>query len=267
MQTVVGMGTREELSEKTNDELFAMYWSEKDADFKRTIRQELTMRYLYIVKAIACQMKNMYQGQVEIEDVINEGVIEIMRGIDRYDPEKDNKFETFISHRIRGMVIDMIRRNDWMPRNYHRDRQSIEQSTAKLTNELGRMPTPDEIAKDLNMPEDKVRKLESMTTMVNVLSLDMTYDDDDSGKGALQVPSEDTSTSPEKSYMQGETVRILAQAVEALPENEKTVISLYYAEELNMRQIAEVMSISQPRVSQLHSQAIKRMRSFIRKAV
>lgn len=256
----------EKLEEKSNEELFAMYRSEEDEESRRAIRQELTMRYVYIVRSIAFQMKNMYQGQVEIEDVINEGVLEIMRGIDRYDPDKDNKFETFISRRIRGMVIDMIRRNDWLPRNYHRDRQVLEKATKDLQDRLGRMPTTGEIAQELDMDEGKVRKLESMTNMVNVLSLDMSYEDDDSS-GVLQVPSDDISGSPEKAFMQSEMVRILSEAVEALPENEKTVISLYYVEELNMRQIADVMDISQPRVSQLHSQAIKRLRSYMKEAV
>jgi RNA polymerase sigma factor for flagellar operon FliA len=254
------------LEEKTNEALFALYREENDPDEKRQIRQELTLRYVYIVKAIACQMRNMYQDSIDVEDVVNEGVLEIMRGIDRYDSAKDNKFETFISRRIRGMVIDMMRKNDWLPRNYYKDKQSIEKVSADLAKRNGKQPTAAEIAGELGMDETKVRKLESMTTMVNVLSLDMSYEGDDSN-GVLQVPSEDISGSPEKNFMQGETVRILAKAVESLPPNEKTVISLYYVEELNMRQIAEVMNVSQPRVSQLHSQAIKKLRTYMKEAV
>ena len=98
----------DELKEKTNEELFALY----QRDQSQPVKQELTLRYVYIVRAIAVQMHNLYSGIMQMEDIINEGVIAIMKGIDRYDPEKDNKFETFISRRIRGMVIDLVRKND-----------------------------------------------------------------------------------------------------------------------------------------------------------
>ena len=97
------------LKEKTNEELLAMY----DRDRQLEVKQELTLRYLYIAKAVAIQMHNLYADFMQMEDIINEGAIAIMKGIERYDPERDNKFETFISRRIRGMIIDIIRKNDW----------------------------------------------------------------------------------------------------------------------------------------------------------
>jgi RNA polymerase sigma factor for flagellar operon FliA len=114
------------VEEKTNEELFYLYRNATDDNDRKILRQELTMRYLYIVKAIAYQMRDMYIGFTQPDDIINEGVLEIMKGIDRYDPDRDNKFDTFISRRIRGMVIDLMRKNDWMPRNFHRDRRTIE---------------------------------------------------------------------------------------------------------------------------------------------
>ena len=118
----------DDLKDKTNEDLFAAYQKTKDP----FIKQELTLRYLYIVKAVAIQTRNLYSGFTQMEDIINEGVIAIMKGIDRYDPKKDNKFETYISRRIRGMVIDQIRKNDWMPRDYHRQNRSIEEAREHL---------------------------------------------------------------------------------------------------------------------------------------
>lgn len=253
--------TLQNLETKTNEELFSMYKMEPVS----RIKQELTMRYIYIVKAVAYQMREMYSDSMQPEDIINEGVIEIMKAIDRYDPEKDNKFETFISRRIRGMVIDLIRKNDWMPRNYHRDRRSIEDARIMLQRKLGRMPSDEEMADHLKMDIKKIQKVDRMQTMTNVLSLDMTYDDND--EALLQIPSEDTDTQPEKSFLQGETVATLAAAIESLKENEKTVISLYYVDDLNMNQIAEVMEISQPRVSQLHSTAIRKLKNYMSKMI
>ncbi len=245
------------LKEMTNDELFRAYGASRS----RAIRQELTLRYVYIVKAIAYQMRELYSSFTQPEDIINEGVIEIMKGIDRYDPDKDNKFDTFISRRIRGMVIDLMRKNDWMPRNYHKERKAVEEGIAALTDQLGRTPTNDEAAKYLGMDIKKFTKIQSMTSMVNVLSLDMTYDENDDQM--LQIATEDVGTMPEQHFMQGETVRMLKTGIDQLQDKEKMIISLYYVDNLNMSQIADVMEISQPRVSQLHAQAIKKLKKYM----
>lgn len=244
-----------DLEEKSNEELFRLYRSTGEAG----VKQALTLRYVYIVRSVAYQMREVYRDFMQAEDVVNEGVIEIMRGIDRYDESKDNKFETFISRRIRGMVIDMMRKNDWLPRNYHKDSRSIQDAAAELQKKLGRNATDEELGEYLKMNPKRVQRIQQMGTMVNVLSLDRTYDE--SEDSFLQIPSEDPGVQPEKRFLDGENVQALTAAIEKLPEKEKLVISLYYVEELNMSQIAEVMELSQPRVSQLHSMAIKKLRT------
>ena len=255
------MVNKEEWKGRSNEELFALYFRESDETEKRALKQEITLRYLYIVKAIAFQMRDMFASFTQPEDIINEGVLEIMKGIERYEPDSNIKFETFISHRIRGMVIDLMRKNDWMPRNFHRDQKSIEDAYRSLSEMNGRAPTDEELAGSTGIDIRRLRKIRSMETMVNVLSLDMTYEDNDSA--VLQVPEEDISAQPEKSYLKGETVRMLADAINSLQEKEKMIISLYYVDNLNMSQIAHVMEISQPRVSQLHAQAVKKLRKFM----
>ena len=118
----------ENLKDKTNEELLALY--QKSGEL--SIKQELVMRYLYIVKTIASQMRGVYAGSLQMEDIINEGVIAIMKGIDRYDAERDNKFETFISRRIRGMIIDLVRKNDWMPRDFRKQVRMMEDARIAL---------------------------------------------------------------------------------------------------------------------------------------
>ena len=118
----------ENLKDKTNEELLALY--QKSGEL--SIKQELVMRYLYIVKTIAAQMRGVYAGSLQMEDIINEGVIAIMKGIDRYDAERDNKFETFISRRIRGMIIDLVRKNDWMPRDFRKQVRMMEDARIAL---------------------------------------------------------------------------------------------------------------------------------------
>lgn len=246
--------------DKTNEELFAEY--KKSGDL--FVKQELTLRYLYIVKAVAVQTHNLYSDFAQMEDIINEGVIAIMKGIDRYDPEKDNKFETFISRRIRGMVIDQVRKNDWLPRDYHKQNQSIEKAKRELSETLKRPPSDEELAKHLQMNVKKCQKIQRMSTMINVLSLDMLVGETENGP-AVQVASGDTASQPEKACLQGEVIQTLTEAIDSLKEKEKLVISLYYVEELNMGQIARVMEVSEPRISQIHSAAIKKLKAYMDK--
>lgn len=248
------------LEAKTNEELLALYRETRSIE----VRQELTMRYLYIVKAIAIQMRGVYEGTMEIEDIINEGVIAIIKGIDRYDPAMDNKFETFISRRIRGMIIDLMRKNDWMPRDYRRQYKALENARQQLTETLGRQPSYAEIAGQMGIEEKKCRKIEQISTMANVLSLDMVMSGDED-RQSVQLPSNDVSSQPEHSFLQGEQLELLARAVEGLKEKEKLVISLYYVEELNMGQIAQVLQVSEPRISQIHSAAIRKLRAAMEK--
>lgn len=246
------------LTEKTNKELFAMYQQER----KMEIKQELTLRYLYIVKAIAVQTYNIYSGFMQLEDIINEGAIAIMQGIDRYDPQKDNKFETFISRRIRGMIIDLVRKNDWMPRNYHKQNKSIEEARVYLANLLGHPPTDEEIAEYLQMDVKKCRKIQRMSTMINVMSLDMITSEEED-RQSLQIPSNDVNSQPEWAFLQEEALKTLTDGINSLKEKEKLVVSLYYVEELNMGQIAQVMQVSEPRISQIHSTAIRKLKEYM----
>ncbi|MCI8517524.1 MAG: FliA/WhiG family RNA polymerase sigma factor [Hungatella sp.] len=246
------------LAEKTNEELLEMY----RAEGKLEVKQALVLRYLYIVKTIASQMRNVYTGSLQMEDIINEGVIAIMKGIDRYDPERDNKFETFISRRIRGMIIDLVRKNDWMPRDFRKQVKGIEELQSSLGRQLGRQPTDEEVSSALGMDIRKYRKLQRMSVMMNVLSLDMITEDEGEHQ-SLQLSSGDVDSQPERAFLKGEARQVLAEAIKSLKEREQMVVSLYYMEELNMGQIAQVLGVSEPRISQIHSSAIRKLKAYM----
>ncbi len=253
------MGEWDYLKEKTNDELLHMYLEEK----KIEVKQELTMRYLYIVKSIAVQMRNTYAGSLQMEDIINEGVIAIMKGLERYDPAMNIKFETFISRRIRGMIIDLMRQNDWMPRDFRKNSRAIEEARVSLMSTLGREPTEEELAQAVQTDVKKFRKIQSMSSIMNVLSLDMIQDDDTNQ--SIQLADKAPGSQPEAVFIKGETRQMLVEAINSLKEKEKLVVSLCYVEELNMGQIAQVMAVSEPRVSQLHSAAIRKLKQYMSK--
>lgn len=246
------------LAEKSNEELLEMYRKEG----KLEVKQALVLRYLYIVKTIAFQMQNIYSGSLQMEDIINEGVIAIMKGIDRYDPERDNKFETFISRRIRGMIIDLVRKNDWMPRDFRKQVKAMEEQQAVLGRKLGRLPSDEEVASAMGMDIRKYRKLQRMSVMMNVLSLDMITDDEGEHQ-SLQLSSGDVESQPERAFLKVESRQVLAEAINSLKEKEKMVVSLYYVEELNMGQIAQILGVSEPRISQIHSSAIRKLKAYM----
>ncbi|MFG6333087.1 MAG: FliA/WhiG family RNA polymerase sigma factor [Lachnospiraceae bacterium] len=248
------MQQTENLKDKTNEELLARYQETGELP----VKQELVMRYLYIVKTIASQMRGVYAGSLQMEDIINEGVIAIMKGIDRYDPERDNKFETFISRRIRGMIIDLVRKNDWMPRDFRKQVRLMEETRIAL----GGDPADEEIAAAMGMDVKKFRKLQRMSVIMNVLSLDMLMDDEEEHQ-SLQLSSRDASSQPEKAFLRGESRQLLSEAVKSLKEKEQLVISLYYVEELNMGQIAGILGVSEPRISQIHSSAINKLKAYM----
>ena len=250
--------TQQRLKEKTNEELLEMYRVEKSLE----VKQELTLRYLYIVQTIAVQMRGIYAGSLQMEDIINEGVIAIMKGIDRYEPDREHKFETFISQRIRGMIIDLVRKNDWMPRNFRKQNKEIEEARNKLGLTLGRAPTDEEIADCLGLSVKKCQKIQRMSVMMNVLSLDMVVDNEDD-RQTIQLPNTDMDREPEKAFLKDEALKLLSAAVKRLSEKEKLMISLYYVEELNMKQVAQVMNVSEPRVSQIHSNAIRKLKQYM----
>ncbi len=246
------------LEEKTNEELLEMYRAEGSIE----VKQALVLRYLYIVKTIANQMRNIYTGSLQMEDIINEGVIAIMKGLDRYDPERDNKFETFISRRIRGMIIDLVRKNDWMPRDFRKQVKAMEDVQATLGRQLGRPPADEETASAMGMDILKYHKLQRMSVMMNVLSLDMITDDEGEHQ-SIQLSSGDVESQPEKAFLKVESRQILAEAINSLKEKEKMVVSLYYVEELNMGQIAQILEVSEPRISQIHSSAIRKLKAYM----
>ena len=160
------------------------------------------------------------------------------------------------------MIIDLVRKNDWMPRDFRKQVKVMEDVQTTLNRQLGRQPSDEETAQAMGMEIRKYRKLQRMSVMMNVLSLDMITEDDGEHQ-SIQLSTNDVDSQPERAFLRGESRQILAEAVENLKDKEKMVISLYYVEELNMGQIAQVLNVSEPRVSQIHSSAIRKLKAFM----
>ena len=170
--------TNIDLKSKTNEELFREY--KGTSDF--SIKQELTMRYSVIVKKIAISMRSAYINLVDVEDVVNEGIIQLMNSIERFDVDKNIKFETYISKRIKGMVIDIIRKEDWVPRSVRQRAREVEENFFKLEEMLGREPTPMEVAEKLDMTLDEYQRYLRKANIYNIVSIDQSYYKNDDGR-------------------------------------------------------------------------------------
>ncbi|MEG0109185.1 MAG: FliA/WhiG family RNA polymerase sigma factor [Lachnospiraceae bacterium] len=255
------MDTQRDYSQSSNEELLAEYGQSKDLK----IKQELVMRYIYIVKSISIQMRNVYLGFAQVDDIVNEGALAIMNAIDKFDLEKNVKFETYISKRIRGMIIDLARKQDWIPRSVRKNAKDIDNASIQLYNDLGRYPSPQEIADNLGIELDKYQETLGKTTLFNVLSLDIILEETSENRKTVQLMSHNMSEHPEQYVLDEEFKSIIAEGIKSLKANEQTVISLYYVEELHMKEIAKVIQVSEPRISQIHANAIRKLRLFMQK--
>lgn len=245
----------------TNEELFTYY--KETADI--LCKQEIAMRYVSLIRSIAVQMRNVYLGFDEVEDMVNEGVIVLMKAIDKYDPDMNVKFETYVSKRIRGMIIDIARKQDWVPRNLRKSYNDISEMSMQYYLVNGREPTAEEVAKQLDVTEEKYHEVMNKSNMLYILSLDMALEEKSEQRRGTQLPSKNESEQPEYRVIEEEIRDTLSEAIRSLKEQEQLVVSLYYVEELSMKDIASVLHVSEPRISQIHSKAIKKMRDYMKK--
>lgn len=248
-----------QFADKSNEALLEQYSKTGYLE----IKQELVLRYIYVVKSAAIRMRDVYLGFAQMDDIISEGVITLMNAIDKFDLEKNVKFETYISKRIRGMIIDLARKQDWVPRSTRRRAKTIQEAIEDLTNQNGRQPEEEELAEYLGVTLEKFREINSKINLFSVVSLDMILDGEGDSKQTIAIPSDVMNEQPENFYLEQEFKQILTDGIQMLKEKEQMVISLYYVEELNMKQIAEVMQVSEPRISQIHTNAIRKLKEYI----
>ena len=251
----------------TEGEIEAMSTPDLLALYKETGEEELkwplVLRYEGLIKSAALQIRGVYSSFAQVDDIVSEGILTLLSSIDKFDPEKGIKFETYVSKRIRGMVIDLARKQDWLPRNIRQRAKEIDAAVSTLANELGRFPTDQEVAGHLGVPTDKYQKDAARVALSNTLSLDALMDARDMEGYRFEVSSEDPSVQPELVLEDQELQETLARGIAALQKNEQIVLSLYYEKNLHMKEIAQVMGVSEPRISQIHSRAIQKLRDHM----
>ena len=248
--------TQAEIDAMTNADLLEAYKRTGDDRYK----WPLVMRYEGMIKNVALQIRGVYSSFAQLEDIINEGILTLLSAVDKFDPDKGIKFETYISKRIRGMVIDLARKQDWMPRNVRKRSRQIDQAISELFGALGRFPTDSEVADHLGISLEKYQKDSASVALGTVLSLDALLETGENGRSRYEAPSEDAESQPETAIQEQEVLQVLTDAVSRLRKNEQLVLSLYYEKNLRMKEIAQVLDVSEARVSQIRSRALHELR-------
>ncbi len=236
------------------DKLWDTYFRSRDPQ----IREKLILDYLPLVKLLAGRQAVRFYGHVEMEDMISYGIFGLIDAIDKFDPSKSVKFETYASLRIKGSIIDNIRHLDWAPRQLRQDNKRLERVYSELENKLGREPKDSELADSLGLSVGELRELIRKSAISTFISLDDYLDQSHDEKGALKNDSEGM---PEKELDKKETRKLLETAIEKLTEKERMVTTLYYFEELTLKEISKIMGVTESRVSQIHSKAMFKLKA------
>lgn len=247
--------TTERYANMTVEELFAEYRRSPSDELK----WEIVMRHAGVVKSIALQIQGVYSGFAQLDDIINEGLIVMAKAVDKYDPAI-GKFETYVSKRVRGMIIDLARQQDWVPRPVRKRAKEIERANAELYDELGRFPTEHEVAERLAISDEEYSDFLSNSSVYSVVSLEETLENYE------QLPLREEGspdTMPEVALERAEMVEILADAISELRPNEQIVLSLYYQKNMKMKDIAAVLGVSHARASQIHTRAIQKLKVLL----
>ncbi len=243
-------------------------WREYRRTGDQKLRDRLILTYAPLVKYVAGRLGSGLPAHVDDGDLVSYGLLGLMGAIERYDPGRDVKFETYAIARIKGQIIDELRSMDWVPRSVRARARDIERAMAELEKKLERAPTDEEIAKKLGISEDELEESLSDIARSSIAALDelWTVSGDGDQVALIDTIEDDSAPDPQSSLSVTEQKEALADAIARLPEREKLVVTLYYYEELTLREIGEVLSVTESRVSQLHTKAILRLKAHLSSA-
>ena len=235
-------------------------------EFRRTrdkgIRDRLILTYAPLVKYVAGRLGSGLPSHVDDDDLVSYGLLGLIGAIERYDPGRDIKFETYAISRIKGSIIDELRSMDWVPRSVRARARDIERAIAELEAKLGRAPSDEEIATKIGSTEEELNESLSEIARTSIAALDELWTVSGGDQIALIDTIEDTDVpDPQAALSHTEMREAIADAIARLPEREKLVVTLYYYEELTLREIGEVLGVTESRVSQLHTKAILRLKA------
>jgi RNA polymerase sigma factor for flagellar operon FliA len=223
------------------------------------VSEALLGEHLPMVRFLALRIRERLPQQVEMEDLISAGIVGLMDALQKFDPEKKVQFRTYAQFRVRGAMLDSLRALDWGPRDLRRKGRAVEEAIRSLSTRLGKAPTESEVAKEMGLDLNTYQQLLGELSGLELSSLNATPGED-AGVEALALLPAGPEDDPFLQCQNSEMRRLLARAIEDLPERERMVLTLYYYEELTMREVGATLGVVESRVSQLHSSAMARLR-------
>jgi len=239
--------------------LWLQYRRTKD----QALRDRLILTYAPLVKYVAGRLGSGLPAHVDEGDLVSYGLLGLIGAIERYEPDRDVKFETYAIARIKGAIIDELRAMDWVPRSVRSRAREIERAIATLEAKLGRAPTDEEIAGRVGITVEELEDSLTDIARSSIAALDELWTVSDGGDQVALIDTVEDSEAPDPqgTLSATETREAIADAIARLPEREKLVVTLYYYEELTLREIGEVLGVTESRVSQLHTKAILRLKA------
>jgi RNA polymerase sigma factor for flagellar operon FliA len=230
-------------------------------------REQLILEHLPQVRLIARRIHDRLPESVSLDDLVSTGIVGLIAAIDRFDSSHNVKLKTYAEYKIRGAILDSLRGLDWAPRQQRKRSKQIEAAISRAEQLLHRSPTEEEIAQQLGLTLEAYHEWLVDVRGLNLGSLESTAPEDDNtnSRDLLKYISGDEENWPSRLLERSELQKLLAEAIGKMPDMEKTVLSLYYHEELTLREIAKIVSLHESRISQLKSQAIMRLRSYMEK--
>ena len=222
-------------------------------------KDQLVQRFAPLVKRIAYHLMARLPSSVQVDDLVQNGMMGLLDAINRFESGMGAQFETYAAQRVRGAMLDGLRENDWLPRSLRRDFRRIEVAVSQLEQHFGRAPSEQELADSLDMTLADYQKMLQDARGHQLISFEDMVEDGD--EDILERHLTDESSEPSKILEDQSLRQLLAQGIELLPEREKMMMALYYEQDLNLREIGAVMNVTESRVCQLHSQAVARLRA------
>lgn len=242
------------MDDKQKEELWMQYQKTRNP----AVREQLIIEYAGLVKIVAGRL-GMYLGYtIEYDDLVGYGIFGLIDAIDKFELTKGVKFETYASLRIRGSILDQIRKMDWIPRTLRQKQKKLENAIRELEIRYGRQASNEELAGELGISVEELEELVNQTQIANLVSLDEYLEQ--GSEVRVEFGNTPRFEQPEKIMERQELKKILAQAIDSLTENEQKVIAFYYFEELTLKEISKILEVSESRVSQLHTKALRKMK-------
>lgn len=230
-------------------------------------REELIRSFLPLVKRVVHRLAGRLPAEVDIKEMLNSGIIGLVDALEKYDPRHETNFSTYAQFRIRGAILDSFRSQDWAPRSLRHKAHKLESAYHKLEQEYGRPAEDAEVAAELGVEMETLQKMLSEVSGVVMLS----FEELGFGHGEERFQADEWLPSsrpdPLNDLLDSERVEIIARALDRLPEKERLVITLYFYEELNLKEIGEIIGVTESRASQIRSRALLRLRAYLKRAL